>query len=252
LFRSVRQAAVSKPALQKGYNMKMAQRLSNSVEYRLGRYALAASTAGAAFAALVPPVNAEIIYRKVDVELRHGGSTLLDINQDGETDFAFKFIPVSDGNASYLSVKGEGVNSVVSFLSRGRNWAAALVDGAEIGPFTGPHAAPMLSAGGSATHFSYGPWAPGTSQNFSRYLGVRFEIAGKMHYGWVRLKIDPLCTSCRNGDKNSGHIVDAAYESVPDKSIIAGKSKGPDDMTQQFTLGYLASGSAAASPLGGE
>jgi hypothetical protein len=66
------------------------------------------------------------------------------------------------------------------------------------------------------TVFSTGPWK--NVQN--RYLGLRFLIEGKVHYGWARLNVTI-----------AHHQVNAvltgyAYETVPHKAIVAGKTKG--------------------------
>jgi hypothetical protein len=56
-----------------------------------------------------------------------------------------------------------------------------------------------------------------------RYLGVSFIIRGKTHFGWARLTVH-----------DKGHAITAvltgyAYETIPNKPIITGKTKGPDD-----------------------
>ena len=63
---------------------------------------------------------------------------------------------------------------------------------------------------------SSGPWLG--VQN--RYLGLKFIIRGKFHYGWARLSADG------NGEILSGY----AYQTIPDKPIIAGKTHGEDDI----------------------
>ncbi len=49
--------------------------------------------------------------------------------------------------------------------------------------------------------------------NSPRYLGLRFDIAGEIHYGWARLTV-PSPTSFT--------LLDYAYNSVPDEAIVAG------------------------------
>jgi hypothetical protein len=72
------------------------------------------------------------------------------------------------------------------------------------------------------------------------YLGFVFRINGKLHYGWARLTvtdIKPLMAETLTG---------YAYETVANKSIKAGKTKGPDVITAQpATLGHLAAGASA-------
>jgi hypothetical protein len=52
------------------------------------------------------------------------------------------------------------------------------------------------------------------------YVGVRFSIAGQTHYGWIRLTVttdpDP------HGPAMSAKITGYAYETVPNKTTLAG------------------------------
>jgi len=76
----------------------------------------------------------------------------------------------------------------------------------------------------------------------NRYLGFRFEVDGKTHYGWARLNVKA------NGRVITGTLTGYAYETIPNKPIIAGKTKGPDVITvRPATLGHLAAGASAIS-----
>ena len=55
----------------------------------------------------------------------------------------------------------------------------------------------------------YNPGSP-------RYLGLRFDIAGEIHYGWARLSV-PSPTSFT--------LLDYAYNSVPGEGILAGQTQ---------------------------
>jgi hypothetical protein len=73
----------------------------------------------------------------------------------------------------------------------------------------------------------------------NRYLGLRFLINGKAHYGWARLnvsvKVQSFCTLAAT-------LTGYAYETIPNKAIITGKTKGPDVIVNHATLGELALG----------
>jgi hypothetical protein len=72
-------------------------------------------------------------------------------------------------------------------------------------------------------------------------LGLKFVVHGKVHYGWARLSI--TLGHHRQYDDVSGTLTGYAYETVPNKPIIAGQTKGPDVITvQPGTLGRLARG----------
>ncbi len=75
-----------------------------------------------------------------------------------------------------------------------------------------------------------------------RYLGVRFIIRGKIHFGWTRLTVH-----------DKGHAITAvltgyAYETIPNKPIITGKTKGPDDDSVE-QQNDLVPGASLTSPI---
>jgi hypothetical protein len=55
------------------------------------------------------------------------------------------------------------------------------------------------------------------------YLGLKFTISGKVHFGWERV------TVTTSGKTFIATLTGYAYETIPNKSIIAGKTKGPND-----------------------
>jgi hypothetical protein len=71
------------------------------------------------------------------------------------------------------------------------------------------------------------------------YLGLAFTIRGKLHYGWARLNVSVGRRPLRINTKLTGY----AYETIPNKPIITGKTKGPDVITlERGSLGALAAG----------
>ena len=86
----------------------------------------------------------------------------------------------------------------------------------------------------------YGSWVNGGKGVKDRYLGLRFKINGLYHFGWARISI----TTTKN--TFTAVLKGYAYETVPHKSIIAGKTKGPDVTTvRPASLGHLAAGASA-------
>ena len=86
-----------------------------------------------------------------------------------------------------------------------------------------------------------GAWVKGGDGVKDRYLGLKFKIKGKFHFGWARL------TVTITGKHDFGATLTGyAYESIANKPIIAGKTKGPDVITlQSGSLGHLARGAYA-------
>jgi hypothetical protein len=63
---------------------------------------------------------------------------------------------------------------------------------------------------------SGGPW----KNVRKRYLGLKFLIKGKTHYGWARLNVTI------SGDVINATLTGYAYETVAVKAIITGKTQG--------------------------
>jgi len=68
-----------------------------------------------------------------------------------------------------------------------------------------------------------GQWANDGKGVKNRYLGFKFMIEGKVHYGWARVTVDPKGAY--------GVLTGYAYETIPNKAIITGKTKGPDEIS---------------------
>jgi hypothetical protein len=69
------------------------------------------------------------------------------------------------------------------------------------------------------TNHTYGKWINVNN----RYLGLKFKIKGKFHYGWARLSVHNFINDI------SATLTGYAYETIPNKPIITGKTKGEDD-----------------------
>jgi len=211
---------------------RKASKLSVPLSQRLNGYALAASAAGVGALALAPSAQAKIVYTHAHHVITPGHNYALDLNHDRTTDFTIQNYYGCNQDwcfdvLSAIPAAGNGAQGARGFLSI--PYAYALSGGAEIGlkqPFSG-----KLMASDNMGYL--GRWLNVTN----RYLGLRFQIKGKTHYGWARLSasdISPRITATLTG---------YAYETVANKSIIAGKTKGPDVITmEKATLGRLAQG----------
>ena len=84
--------------------------------------------------------------------------------------------------------------------------------------------------------YCFGPWLKVNG----RYLGLKFVIRGKIHYGWARLSVDWTL--------GRAILTGYAYETVPNKPIVTGETKGPDVVVPGSAgLGHLAVGASAVS-----
>ena len=220
---------------------KTPSKLSDSVHHQLNMYGLAASAAGVGVLALTQPADAKIVYTKTDQVIGLGQHYDLDLNQDGITDFKlvnynviFYFSSIHGQSAAQIDSGGNSAAAYVSahysvILDSVLNAGERIANGRR---FHGVAGQLILIANDG---YRSGLW-----YNVKNgYLGLKFQIKGKIHYGWARLSVMgtfPLMTVALTG---------YAYETIPNKGIIAGQTKGPDVITEQpGSLGRLAQGSA--------
>jgi hypothetical protein len=226
--------------------------VSESLQRKLNVYALAASAAGVGMLALVQSAEAKIVYTPADKWLPLNQNFYLDLNHDGVNDFRFWLASAnwstgfSKGFLRSLAVEvaesSQSKNAFYYSVSQHDLCAPALRKGIKVGPkspFTGP-AGPwlFLKSYQSSEHHSACKWL-GVKQ---AYLGVRFMIKGEAHYGWIRLGYMEASTNQPTRAKQTGY----AYETIPNKPIITGKTHGKDNAT----LGRLAQGASGLSARG--
>ena len=209
-------------------------KLSESVRHQLNSYALAAGAAGVSLLALAGPAEAKIVYTPVHRVIGNGESYKLDFNHDGITDLTVRNVAAtgcsSEGGCGWpielLGVVLPGSNQVVV-----NTWGAvAMKAGMRIGRSCAliGGAVRMVWDFGYYTTFALGSWV----NVKNRYLGVRFMIKGKVHYGWARLNV-----RVRPRRHIAAALTGYAYETVANKAIIAGRTKGPDVITVQPDIG---------------
>lgn len=241
---------------------KIAIRLNPKLEKGLLGYGAAASAAGVSLLALTPAAQAKIVYTPANVQII--GNVYLDLNHDGIHDFRFSTTHHSGTGAAHagtffrtsaaqLRVYPVGIRNQIWGHS---SYASALKPGVRVGPKFPQGGFSMAEVRGINSQLSvyYGPWE-GTKSNRTvknRYVGLKFLIKGQVHYGWARLTVTvkyPI----------SATLTGYAYETVPNKAIVTGKTKGPDveqiepmadqgirpEVPQPASLGMLALGAAA-------
>jgi hypothetical protein len=216
-------------------------------------YAVAASAAGVGVLALSQPAEAKIIYTKAHVVLaaRSNMSYPLDLNHDKIVDFFLGHQYVESGKTSSMFFASNvfvpsytGANKLNRVaLTTSKKGALAFRAGDKIGAsaffwHSGSLAGADGTVGKPPNHYE-GEWGNDGEGLKNRYLGFRFAIKNKAHYGWARVSVSewPFAAT----------LTGYAYETIPKKPIIAGKTKGPYVVTVQSgsppaTLGRLAVG----------
>jgi hypothetical protein len=238
----------SAPQSRKTFN------IPDSLNRQLNTYALAASAAGVSVLALARASEAKVVYTETHQVTHTGFPLYIDLNHDGIKDFLLRttfyvgssYLKVGLDASGYRNfnnaVAGKHVSRSGYFFSA----ASALPSGARIGPnrkfpVNFPFMAEEHFNGVGSQYSDAGPWAGKGKGVRNRYLGLKFVVNGKVHYGWARLSV--TLGHHRQFDDVSGTLTGYAYETVPNKAIIAGQTKGPDVITvQPGTLGSLARG----------
>ena len=212
--------------------------LSASLHRQLNMYALAASAAGVSLLA-AQPGEAKIVYTPAHAKVVFGQPLPVDLNHDGIVDFYL----VQERNASgdrlsacqyrhsFISSIGcsssRGTNGIRTTDLRGRKFGAALPYGEKIQRGDQFAKRNVLLGGdvpGTGTNtLWYGPWVNRGKGVKHRYLGLKFKIKGRFHFGWARLTV---ATSL---DMWTATLTGYAYETVPGKAIVAGKTEGRDE-----------------------
>ncbi|HWY56432.1 MAG TPA: PEP-CTERM sorting domain-containing protein [Terriglobales bacterium] len=254
--------------------------LSRSTNHQLNMYAVAATAAGVSALALPQPSEAKVVYTPAHVKLAFDQPFGLDLNHDGIVDlYLFHYYPhYSSGENSLLvchNIRQYSINR--SFCSTSKNWnpqnavlvtksnfktyGAALRPGAKIqrgDRFLGARSVSLGHGETTSMHYTghylwYGPWMNGGKGVRDRYLGIRFAINGRLHFGWARMTVKP------GGNVNGNPTFTAtltgyAYETIPGKAIVAGQTKSSDGVVERpgaalttptpepATLGMLALG----------
>jgi len=210
--------------------------LGESVRHRLDTYALVASAAGVSLLVLAQPSEARIVYTRAHHVIGHLGSYQLDLNNDGTPDvriFETNHATSESGQLTRLIAAAGASNLVKGYplwnsIGSRVPFASAVRPGQKIGGsqtrFGYGTAQPMASAATVAGGPAYSLAAWGNLPLIPyRYLGVKFQIHGKTHYGWARMIVKV------SGVEITATLTGYAYETVPNKTIVAGKKSDSEN-----------------------
>ncbi len=220
-------------------------KLSELVHQQLNMYALAAGAAGVGILAMRQPAEAKIVYTRSHRVIGINQHFDLDLNHDGKTDFTVGDTTrySTSGGVNLLIAAGARTNEVEGITATRGFLAATLKKGAVIPKGHFFHDGRMISycsgfLSCAHTH-RIGSWFNVTN----RYLGLKFKIDNKIHYGWARLsvqfvsRIDVTTT-----------LTGYAYETIPGKAIKAGQTK---EAAEDFTNENLGPSAFLTTPIPG-
>lgn len=252
--------------------------LPQAIEKKLFSYAAAAGAAGVAMLACAAPAEARVIAKPVNITVPiNGGLVQIDINGDGQNDFGLSAAALGGCTTTSTSaakkakrgphrrqppplgclfndtvnvVPTQAANEVwQAGVSYGANCAADIAGGVKIGParpFAGGKMVMAAHTGSSEGHY-FCPWTGSRAPH--PFLPVKFtDTSGNFHFGWVRVSVQFAFLATITG---------YAYETVPNKPILAGATQGaaanaswvdPQDLSPTLpevaSLGRLALGAS--------
>jgi hypothetical protein len=233
--------------------------LAETLEKKVLAYTMAAGAAGVSLLALSQSAQAKIIYTPTHQAVAKHSALSIDLNGDGITDFkasnlssdvdvlGAKVIRDTNGTSFtfalirlYPGVKSNRVWGTAGFqsaLSKGVTLSSKGKFNQNYG-FMGAVSSNQVVVGQTYK----GPWAPAGGTVTNKYVGLKFMINGQVHFGWARFNV-----KIRSAESTGSQAIltGYAYETVPNKPIVTGKTTGPDVETMPpATLGHLALGSA--------
>ena len=206
---------------------KPTAQLNSKLDGNLRAYISAASAAGVGILALASSAEAKIIYTPANLTVEQFAYTPLDINNDGAADFQFYAFFTTLGlhhdegahGAALIVGPAQSGNGIWEISSQGTSCAAALHRGRRVGPKKRFQAKSLImgatSGSSGRSGFAVGPWL-NVKQGF---LGLKFVIHGKTHYGWARVKMGG------SGGGINATVTGYAYETVANKPIVTGQKK---------------------------
>jgi hypothetical protein len=214
-------------------------------------YALAASAAGVSLLALASPAEAKIVYTKTHRLLPGGKEIFLDLNHDGTNDFGLLVTYSQFARMYRFSLELDaGKNSfLLGTVTKDAVCAAALPRGVKVGPKARLHSGKGVMYDYYRVSNTFVEHSCAWNWGKTAYLGLKFSIKGKTHFGWARVQ---------SMERGSSILLGYAYETVPNRPIITGKTKGPSEVSpdattavnrpaKPATLGVLATGAPGLS-----
>jgi hypothetical protein len=221
-----------------------------TLDRRIRPYSLAAAAAGVSVLALSQPADAKVAITNTNIPIPFCTvpfpcSVSIDLNGDGINDVKFSLLSSYNQtwNSRLLAVVGQNGGSVIETAGGGKNspYASCLLRGAKIGSsdhflkgketieksFIQFYSSTISQRPPKKT--LYGKWG---GDHPNRFLGVKFKIGGKTHYGWIRITVKPNPSNTQS-PAMSATITEYGYETVANKSLDAGLSSGADSVDNQ-------------------
>jgi hypothetical protein len=213
------------------------------IHQRLNGYMLAASAAGVAMLACSLPAEGSPVCRQIGFTIL--GTGTFAFNPAGGPVAPFNVAQTFSSPSTHPTFAGGRLFLTPNFpraetVTAENDLPADLPEGASIGPrgnFGGGKSYGLLFSSTRSRH--RGNLTPGTN-----YLGYRFLISGKIHYGWVRITESGF----QFGDGGQAQVIASGYEATPDTAILAGSCTVTSPPTGASSSDQAGVSASAASP----
>jgi hypothetical protein len=195
--------------------------ISESLERFLNFYSITAAAASVGMLALAQPAQAEIVITRMNKTVplctyTDPCSLAIDLNKDGVTDLKIQLLYSLARPNTARSLVAVGSNGADVVGTSGVPYASCLVRGAKIGPSARFYKDGQMEASNGdpgISHVLYGKWS---GNHPDRFLGVKFKISGKTHYGWVRVTVNSF------PGQITATVTEYGYDTVANKAVKAG------------------------------
>ncbi|MGA7219697.1 MAG: hypothetical protein WBX38_15360 [Candidatus Sulfotelmatobacter sp.] len=226
---------------------------AGTFDERLRAYALSAAAAGVGIAALASPAGIDaasasstIVYTPANLFIGDEGVAKIDLNHDGIDDIHFEVAHYSNGY--YAGFRMYARPAIGNEAVRAPRAPGAFV-GSQIRSFRGNLFA-LAEIGASCKYYcppypwnGAGLWADVNGA----YMGVRFQVDGETHYGWVRMNV-------HSGPRDEINITITgyAYNTVANQGLLTGVpgTSGPKAAAHPASLGALSLGALSLGSVG--
>jgi hypothetical protein len=222
--------------------------LSEVLEHRLKSYSIAAAAAGVSLLALAQPADAEVVVTPKNLTVAAGAPVYIEMTGEGRADLEI----VANSSRFYealIIAPLPGGEAAIHLSPLNIYDVSRLVPGAIVGPqiqfdstgndavLAGFYSYTVCGSDTCASGIYFlGVWPANGS---SAYLGLKFGIAGHVHYGWIRLAVTSL-------HPVAAKITAYGYETEPDTPIVVppvpSDDADPNTVQEDHSLGEASVG----------
>lgn len=161
-------------------------------------------------------VEPDLAVTLIDMQQGLVGDYYVDMNGDGFDDFRIRY-QIAGYDLAAIRFQGVGYSEELSNTNKGSNY---YVRSFELGDSIGPGAV-TTSTGYGIVAPNYANFGAIDTVNYPQFAGIRIDIGGTKHYGWVRMQVTPLVDFTPVAPLTAT-IFEWAYETDPDTAILAG------------------------------